>query len=189
MDARYLQTKHAAALDYAAYLASGKPEQKDRWDELYDKIDLSPAQQQLLGSFTRQINVIVVSGIWCGDCVRQGPMYQKIAEASNGRMNLKWVDRDEHMDLQQLVRINGGNRVPVVIFCAEDFELVGWAGDKPLSRYRAQASKMLGAHCPLPGAPVPQDDLEAELADWVDEFERVHLILRLSARLRQKHGD
>lgn len=189
MDAKYLQSKHAAALDYAAYLASGKPEQKARWDELYPKVVLTDAQRALLGSFERQMNVIVVSGIWCGDCVRQGPMFQKIAEASNGKVNLKWVDRDEHMDLQEKVKVNAGNRVPVVIFAAEDFEPVGWYGDKPLARYRIQAAKQLGAHCPLPGAPVPQDELAAELADWVDEFERVHLILRLSARLRQKHGD
>lgn len=189
MDATYLQSKHAAGLDYAGYLASGKPEQKARWDELYEKITLTEQQRTLLGSFTRQVNVICVSGIWCGDCVRQGPMIQKIAEASNGKINLKWVDRDEHMDLQEKVKINAGNRVPVVVFAAEDFEPIGWYGDKPLARYRIQAKMQLGAHCPLPGAPVPQDELAAELADWVDEFERVHLICRLSARLRQKHGD
>ena len=27
------------------------------------------------------------------------------------------------------------------------------------------------------------------LQDWVNEFERVQLLLRLSTRLRQKHGD
>ena len=32
-------------------------------------------------------------------------------------------------------------------------------------------------------------EVHATLQDWMDEIERVHLILRLSARLRQKHGD
>jgi len=27
------------------------------------------------------------------------------------------------------------------------------------------------------------------MQDWLDEVERVHLLLRLSGRLRQKHGD
>jgi hypothetical protein len=29
----------------------------------------------------------------------------------------------------------------------------------------------------------------AVIAEWVDQFERAQLILRLSARLRQKYGD
>ena len=41
----------------------------------------------------------------------------------------------------------------------------------------------------MPGAPVPDDELQATLQDWLDEVERVHLILRLSGRLRRKHGD
>jgi len=35
----------------------------------------------------------------------------------------------------------------------------------------------------------PADAVAAVVADWLDQFERVHLILRLSARLRQVHGD
>lgn len=189
-DAAYLQAKHAAGLDYADYVRhTDKPAQTEGWQKIYDQVQLTADQTRLLGGFVREIKVIAVSGIWCGDCVRQGPMLQKIAEASNGQVDLKWVDRDEHLDLQERVRVNAGNRVPVVIFAAEDFELVSWAGDKLLSRYRIAAAQALGANCPLPGAPVPQEELDAEVQDWVDEFERVHLLLRLSGRLRQKHGD
>ncbi|MEM7625675.1 MAG: thioredoxin family protein [Planctomycetota bacterium] len=188
-DAKYLQAKHAAGHDYTDYLATGDDSQREGWQKIYDQIELTDDQQKLLAGFTRQINVIAVSGIWCGDCVRQGPMFQKIAEATNGKVNLKWVDRDEHIDLQEKVKVNAGNRVPVVIFAAEDFELVGWSGDKLLCRYRIAAKQALGANCPLPGAPVPQHELDAELQNWIDEFERVHLLLRLSGRLRQKHGD
>ena len=185
----YLRAKHEAGHAYADYVATAKPDKQEAWQKIYDQVTLDTRQQQLLGEFCRDIKVIVVSGTWCGDCVRQGPMIQKIAEASAGRVDLKWVDRDEHMDLQEQVKVCGGNRVPVVIFAAEDFELVGYAGDKLLRRYRIAAAQALGANCPLPGAPVPQEELDAELQDWVDEFERVHLLLRLSGRLRKKHGD
>jgi len=33
------------------------------------------------------------------------------------------------------------------------------------------------------------DELNATLQDWLNEFERVQLLLRLSTRLRQIHGD
>lgn len=188
-DASYLKLKHGAGLAYADYLATGTPAQQEGWGKIYDRVALSEHQRELLGGFVREVKVLAVSGIWCGDCVRQGPMLQKIAEASGGKVDLKWLDRDEHIDLQEKVKVCAGNRVPVVIFAAEDFELVGYEGDKLLSRYRIAAAQALGPNCPLPGAPVPQDELDAELADWVDAFERVHLLLRLSGRLRKKHGD
>ena len=185
----YLQEKHEAGQAYPAYVAEGNAAQQEGWQKIYDQIALTAAQQKLLSGFTREIKVLAVSGVWCGDCVRQGPMIQKIAEATGGKVDLKWLDRDAHLDLQEQVKVCGGNRVPVVIFAAEDFEIVGYAGDKLLSRYRIAAEQALGANCPLPGAPVPQEHLNAELQDWVDEFERVHLLLRLSGRLRKKHGD
>ncbi len=192
-DAAYLRSKHEAGLEYLDYVATGNAAQQEGWGRIHDQIELTDDQRRLLGDFVRPIQVIALSGVWCGDCVRQGPMVQKIAEAAGlsggGAVSLRWLDRDEHMDLQEKVKICGGNRVPVIIFAAEDFELVGYAGDKLLSRYRIAAEAALGANCPLPGAPVPKNELDAELQDWVDEFERVHLLLRLSGRLRQKHGD
>ncbi len=49
--------------------------------------------------------------------------------------------------------------------------------------------QQVGAACQLPGAEVAGDELAATLQDWLDEFERVQLLLRLSPRLRQKRGD
>ena len=115
-------------------------------------------------------------------------MLERIAAASP-EIDLHWVDRDEHAELAAQVKINAGLRVPVVLFMAEDFELLGWYGDRTLARYRALAAKNLGPSCPVPGAPVPPDELAATLADWVNEFERFQLMLRLSPRLRHRHGD
>ena len=93
--------------------------------------------------------------------------------------------RDEQ---ERLAGIHG-KRVPVLVFCAEDYQIVSWYGDRTLSRYRAIAQRQLGPSCPLPGAPVDKSELAATLQDWLDEFERVHLLLRLSGRLRQKYND
>ena len=189
MNADFLKGKHQAGLSYEQYLATGTEQQQENWTKVYNQVTLTDGQKSLLGGFTRQMKVIGLSGIWCGDCVVQGPMLARIAEANPESIDLKWLDRDEHADLQEQVRINAGNRVPVVVFCAEDYELVGWYGDRTLSRYRAIAAKQLGAACPLPGAPLEEDEGAATVSDWINEFERVQLILRLSTRLRKKHGD
>lgn len=189
MEASYLSEKFAAALPYDRYLLTGTEEQQRRWQQVYDSSSLTSAQKELLGGFAREMKVLVVSGIWCGDCVQQVPLLQRIAEGNPKRIELRVVDRDLQKDLSDRLRINGGSRVPVVLFLAEDFELCSISGDRTINRYRALATRMLGAACPTGIAPPAADEMAATLQDWLDEFERVQLMLRLSGRLRQKHGD
>ncbi|MCA9293875.1 MAG: thioredoxin family protein [Phycisphaerales bacterium] len=185
----YLKAKFDGAQDYATYVARGNDKQRAAWAEIYERASLTSDQQALVGGFTRQMHVLAVSGVWCGDCVQQMPFLQRIAEANSATLHFRLADRDEHMDLAQQVQINQGARVPVVLFMAEDFELVSVFGDRTLSRYRAIAARQLGASCPIPGAPLAEDELRAGLQDWLNEVERNQLLLRLSARLRGKHSD
>jgi hypothetical protein len=189
MNATFLSEKFSAALPYARYVLTGTAEQQRRWQQVYDLSRLTEGQKQLTAGFVREMKVLVVSGIWCGDCVQQCPLQQRIAEGNPAKIDLRILDRDQHRDLAEQVRINAGDRVPVAIFMAEDFELCGVFGDRTVSRYRALARKHLGPSCPTGIAPADQDEMAATLVDWALEFERIHLMLRLSARLRMKHGD
>ena len=182
-----LQAWHTQGLSYEDYLAQ-TPEKSNPWRENEAECDLSEAQHALLDSFIREMKVIVISGVWCGDCSSQGPMLQAIANGSS-KIDLKWLDKDNAIELSGHVKINAGNRVPTVLFMAEDFEPVSVFGDRTLARYRAIASRQLGASCDLPGARIQNDAFNETLQEWLDEFERVQLLLRLSARLRQKHSD
>lgn len=187
MNAEYLTKKFESALSYSDYMATDA-DKAANWQTIYDQTQLTETQQTLIKGFTRKVNVLCVSGIWCGDCAQQGPLFQRIAEA-NPLINLRWLDRDDHMDLAEQITVNQGNRVPMLIFMAEDCEIVSIKGDRSLARYRAIAQRQLGASCPLPGAPVAADELAETLQNWLDEFERVHLLLRTSGRLRNKYGD
>lgn len=182
-----LQEWHSKGENYASYL-SRSGEKENAWHAVEQQVELTPSQRTLLNGFVRQMNVLVISGIWCGDCSAQGPMLEAISSASS-KIDLHWIDRDEAIDLSNQLTINAGNRVPTVIFMAEDFEFVSMFGDRTLSRYRSIAQRQLGALCDIPGACIPQDECDQTLQEWLNEFERVQLLLRLSARLRQKHGD
>ena len=189
MDIAYLKEKHRIASPYEQYVRSGTPDQFENWQNIYEQTQLADQDHRLIESFVRRINVIALSGIWCGDCVQQGPLVARIAEAAPQSILLRWLDRGQHLDLQAQVAINAGHRVPVLIFCAQDFELVSWYGNRTLHRYRAVAQQQLGPSCPMPGAAVPDQQQHETLQDWLDQFERVHLLLRLSTRLRQLQGD
>ncbi|MBC04592.1 MAG: thiol reductase thioredoxin [Phycisphaerae bacterium] len=187
LDAESLAGFHDRGLSWEDYLATDRRLAED-WRRIHERITLDDSQRRLVEGFTRTMPVLVSSGIWCGDCVQQGPLLQRIASASD-RIDLRWLDRDEHPAFSRPLRINGGDRVPMVVFMSEDFEPVAVAGDRTLTRYRAIAARNLGPSCPLPGAPVPQDELAGTLQDWLDEFERVQLLLRVSPRLRELNGD
>jgi len=188
LEADFLERKHRAGLGFDDYVATAKPDKQQAWRDVYDQIELTEPQLTLIKSFTRPMRIVVSSGVWCGDCVQQCPLIARIAEASD-LIDLKFVDRDEHADLSQRIMICGGLRVPTAVFMAEDYEFIGLLGDRTLTRYRAMAAQQLGANCPLPGAPIPTDELRATMQDWLNEIERLQLLLRLSPRLRQKHGD
>lgn len=189
IDQALLARTFAAALSYERYVATGTAEQVTAWQKFHAQVRPTESQRSLVASFEREMHVLVISGIWCGDCVQQCPLLDHIASANPRCIRLRFVDRDEHAALSAPLWINGGARVPVALFLAEDDVFVSLMGDRTLSRYRALAARQLGPACPLPGAPVPADEIAATLQDWLDEFERVQLLLRLSGRLRKKHGD
>jgi hypothetical protein len=103
--------------------------------------------------------------------------------------DVRFLEQADHMQLAERMRINGGTRVPTVIWCAEDHHFCSMLGDRTLARYRSIAARQLGASCPLPWAKVEADEAAATMQGWIDEFERVQLMLRVSPRLRQIHGD
>ncbi|MCY2934378.1 MAG: thioredoxin family protein [Planctomycetota bacterium] len=164
----------------------------ERWHSNLDSIELTESQKTLLGSFRRQMKVICLAGTWCGDCANQCPIFQRIVEsAPNGSIDLRFLDRDAiSPEFGSALKINGGQRVPALIFISEDGQEVARYGEKTLAKYRDEAARLEGISCSIGlGSGVPDKLRESVIAEWVDQFERAQLILRLSARLRSKYGD
>jgi hypothetical protein len=179
----------AAALPYPSFLDQyATPAQRARWDATHGRFSLTDEQRVLLSGFVRQMPVLSVVGAWCGDCINQCPVFDHFARASS-RIDLRFLDRDALPDIRDALAINGGHRVPVVVFLSEDGFEVSRYGERTLSTYRRLATEQLGHACPTGLVPPPADAIAANTAEWLAEFERAQLILRLSPRLRTKHGD
>ncbi len=164
------------------------PEQQARWKAVYDRVALGPEQRTLLGGFVREMHVLCVAGAWCGDCVNQCPILARIGEQSPKAV-VRFVDRDARPEAQDALLMNAGRRVPAVVFLSEDDEECGRYGDRTLAGYRQIAADRLGPACPTGIVPPGPQLLAAVTAEWVGQFERIQLMLRLSKRLREKHGD
>ena len=181
--------KFAAGLPLAEFLARyGTDADRAKWQRATDQTQLTDAQKKLLGKFTRRTNALVLAGAWCGDCAAQCPIFERFAEAAPVLVT-RYIDRDEHADAQAALKINGGNRVPVAVFFSEDGHEVARYGERTLARYRQLVEQLTGESCAT-GLVKGDDPVQAQIVqEWLDEFERVQWMLRLSPRLRKLHGD
>ena len=179
----------ADALSYQSFLDRyASPPQRIRWDGMHERFTLTNSQRELLSRFTRQMPVLCLAGAWCGDCINQCPAFDHFARASSV-IDLRFIDRDARPALRDLLSINGGQRVPVVVFLSEDWFEVSRYGDRTVSVYRHLAAEQLGSACPTGLVPPPAEATATCTAEWLVEFKRAQLMLRLSPRLRNKHDD
>jgi len=181
--------KFAAGLPLDGFLTKyGTADHRAKWQRAAEQTHITDVQKQLLGKFTRQTNVLVLAGAWCGDCASQCPIFERFAEAAPVLIT-RYIDRDEHADVQAALRINGGNRVPVAVFFSEDGHEIARYGERTLARYRQLVVGLVGEGCAT-GIVKGNDPVQAQVVqDWLDEFERIQWMLRLSPRLRKLHGD
>ncbi|MDB5389209.1 MAG: hypothetical protein JWM11_4855 [Planctomycetaceae bacterium] len=176
-------------LSYTEFLkAHGTSDQQTRWKSVFDQVKLTSGQLSLLASFKRDMKVLCVAGAWCGDCVNQCPIFAQFASATP-KIQLRFFDRDVHNNLAQELAVCGAPRVPAVLFLSEDNFPCGRYGDRTISKYRQVANDLEGAACSTGIVPLGSSLLDAVIQDWLNEFERIQLILRTSGRLRQLHGD
>ncbi|PAY19027.1 thiol reductase thioredoxin [Rhodopirellula sp. SM50] len=176
-------------LSYEAFLAKyGNEAQRSRWSAVHSEVRLSEPQRELLAGFVREMKVLVSAGAWCGDCINQCPVFDHFA-AANENIRVRFFDRDEHSEFAESISTCGAHRVPSVLFLSEDNFVCGRYGDRTLATYRHMAATQLGPSCPTGIGAVNVDLLQAVTAEWLAEFERIQWMLRLSGRLREKHGD
>lgn len=176
-------------LAYQEFLEKyGSPSDQSKWDFSLQAAVLTSDQKQLLSGFKREINVLCMSGAWCGDCVEHCPVFFRISQTIPN-MNLRFIDRDQNQEVNEFLRICGAARVPQCVVMSEEFEPVRFLGDRPLSKYRQMVEMVQGESCSS-GIISPEDPLrKSVIQDWVNEFEHAHSILRTSPKLRHKHQD
>lgn len=76
-------------------------------------------------------NWLVISEHWCGDASQIIPVIAKIAEASQGKITLHFVYRDEVPELMQAHLTNGGMSVPKIVKLDANAQLLADWGPRP----------------------------------------------------------
>jgi len=102
----------------------------NRWDK---KGELLPAMFDAISSLNRNLTWLVLTEGWCGDAAQNIPWLAKMAEASNGKIKLQLILRDEHPELMEAYLTNGGKSIPKLICLTDSFQVTGTWGPRPAS--------------------------------------------------------
>ncbi len=176
-------------LSYREFLEQhGSATDQQKWESVEQSIEITSEQSSLLASFKREMRVICMAGAWCGDCVRQCPIFFHFAQVTS-KIQLRFIDRDTIPELAEQLQLCGAARVPQLVFLNEDDQWVGRYGDRTLTAYRQMANELTGAACAT-GIVTESDSTQTDvIREWLNEFERIQLLLRTSPRLRGRHQD
>jgi thiol-disulfide isomerase/thioredoxin len=185
--AEFWKKHYQMALPYEEYLKTD-PEKAKRWIDFESRApELTPEQKKRVQGFNREVNILAMVGIWCGDCVRTTSILRKIAEAAGAKVNIRFIERETSPELMEELRILGATRVPRIVFLTEDFWEIDRAGDRLLPVYKAKAAREAGMNYDA-GVMTPKA-MEEETEAWLEVFERVLLMARLAPPLRKRHND
>lgn len=110
---------------------------------------------------------LVLTEHWCGDSAQIIPVMNKIAEASNGKIEMRLIYRDENLTLMEAHLFNGGRSIPKLIQLNEKWEVTGEYGPRP-----AIAQKLV---MDLKSNPATADKYSEELHKWYAKDQQVQI--------------
>jgi thiol-disulfide isomerase/thioredoxin len=107
---------------------------RERFDETEASVELKPADVEALKSLPKPLNVMVIAEDWCGDVIAGLPVLGKLAEAVDGKLNVRVFLRDQNLDLiDQYLKEGQFRSIPVFAFFDEDFNDLGDMKERPQS--------------------------------------------------------
>ncbi|MFT6335058.1 MAG: hypothetical protein ACJATI_001804 [Halioglobus sp.] len=113
---------------FAQYL----PQNWSRQSRLDRKLKLSADLITAIEQLENPITWLVITEHWCGDASQINPIINKVAEASNGKINLRFTYRDENEELIDAHLTDGRSRsIPILIQLDNDNKLISTYGPRP----------------------------------------------------------
>ena len=103
-----------------------------RMNRLDKTIKLNEVALSAMQNLKKEYIWLVISEGWCGDAAQILPVINQLATASQGKIELKIVLRDENEALMNLFLTNGGKAIPKLIIIDQETTdvLVHW-GPRP----------------------------------------------------------
>lgn len=132
-----------------------------RMDRIHKTTSLEPELLQTLATMKPQHWVVLTEG-WCGDAANSVPVMDLVAKASDGKIRLTILLRDENLKIMDQYLTDGGRSIPKLIVLDADTlqELHAW-GPRP-----EPAQRLMMEH---KAHPIEGRDIYRELQQWYNE--------------------
>ncbi len=115
---------------------------RERFEATENAVDLEQADVKAVSGLKDPVNVMVIAEDWCGDVISNLPVLGKLAEASDGKLNVRVFLRDQNLDLMDQYLKEGKFRsIPVFAFFDQDFNELGHMLERPASVTQLMAEK------------------------------------------------
>jgi len=98
----------------------------DRWDK---KIAVDTELVKIIKSLPKS-KWLVITEAWCGDAAQNIPFIAKLAN-ENQNIDLRFIMRDENLEIMNQYLTNGAKSIPIVILMDEDFNDLATWGPRP----------------------------------------------------------
>lgn len=129
-----------------------------RSTRIYNHYTVTDAMQQAINALPDKVQWLVITEPWCGDSAQNLPVLAKVADASNGKIDLRIVYRDANLDLMDQFLTNGGRSIPKLLQLNEQGELTATWGPRPAAAQQLVAE--------LRAANIPHDEYIASVHKW-----------------------
>ena len=104
---------------------------QQRMNRLDKKVDLSKGIIESIEALKERKYWLVLTEHWCGDAAQIVPVLAKIADESNGKIELKLIYRDENLELMDQFLTNNGRSIPKLIQLDQNYDIEKSWGPRP----------------------------------------------------------
>jgi len=108
------------------------PQNWQRQSRIDRKLKLSENLLNEIHKLEKPLNWLVITEHWCGDASQINPIFNKIALEANGKINLRFIYRDENEALIDAHLTDGRSRsIPILLQLDSQFEFISSYGPRP----------------------------------------------------------
>jgi hypothetical protein len=137
-----------SGMTYDAYKAQ-MTRNREQVEQNEQELQLKPEDVQAVRDLPRPVNVVALAEDWCADVIANLPVLGKLAEASNGKLNVRIHLRDQEPGAQIMDQyLNQGQykSIPTLIFLDGEFNEVGVWIERPDSVTTLREEKRLALY-------------------------------------------
>ncbi len=148
-----------------------------------DKTSLiSDDMRETLSKIKSPLIWLVLAEGWCGDAAQIVPYFNTIALSSNNKIDLKFLFRDENLDLMDQFLTNGARSIPkLIIVDAASKQVIGQWGPRPF-----EAQDLINK---LKEQGIEMDNIKEKLHRWYADNKNAALDKELTDVLKEAISD